>query len=137
MKWTAVLAIGGYALVADAEVFAYAIRNTGLAEADEKLLAEVLAALLSEHLDQDDVDSATIRHLQRWISDKANYYLVEQNTPAKLAELYMSVCEQAEELLERERILAYEQAGERDGCYWCGADTHQTQACAQDWRAVA
>ena len=137
MKWTAVLAIGGYALVADAEVFGYAIRNTGLGAADEKLLAEVLAALLSEHLDQDDVDSATISHLQRWISDKANYYLVEQNTPAKLAELYMSVCEQAEELLERERILAYEQAGERDGCYWCGADTHQTQACAQDWRAVA
>ena len=137
MKWTAVLAIGGYALVADAEVFGYAIRNTGLGAADEKLLAEVLAALLSEHLEAEDVDSATISHLQRWMSDKANYYLIEQNTPAKLAELYVRVCEQEEELLERERILAYEKAGERDGCYWCGADTHRTQACAQDWRAVA
>ena len=138
MKWTPVkLAIGGYALLADAEVFGYAIHKTGLGEPDERVLAEVLAALLSEHVDQDDVDSATISHLQRWMSDKANYYLVEQNTPAKLAELYMSACEQEEESLERERILAYERGGEREGCYWCGADTHQTQTCAQDWRAVA
>ena len=138
MKWTpSKLAIGGYVLLADAEVFGYAIHKTGLAEADEKLLAEVLAALLSEHLDQDDVDSATIIHLKRWISDKANYYLVEENTPAKLAELYMSACVQEEDSLERERILAYERGGEREGCYWCGADTHRTQACVQDWRAVA
>jgi len=138
MKWTpSKLAIGGYVLLADAEVFGYAIHKTGLAEADEKLLAEVLAALLSEHLDQDDVDSATIIHLKKWMSDKANYYLVEQNTPAKLAGLYMSACEQEEESLERERILAYERGGEREGCYWCGADTHRTQACVQDWRAVA
>ena len=138
MKWAPVkLAIGGYVLVADAEVFGYAIHKTGLAEADEKLLAEVLTALLSDHLEEDDVDSATIVHLKRWIEDKANYHLVEQHPPAKIAGLYMSACEQEEESLERERILAYEKAGEREGCYWCGADTHWTQACAQDWRAVA
>ena len=138
MKWAPVkLAIGGYVLVANVEVFGYAIRKTGLPEVTERLLADVLAELLSEHLDQEDVDSATISHLQRWMSDKANYYLIEQNTPAKLAELYVRVCEQEEELLERERILAYEKAGEREGCYWCGADTHRTRVCAQDWRAVA
>ena len=138
MKWIPVkLSIGGYILLADAEVFGYAIRHTGLGEVGERVFAEILAALLSGHLEADDVDSATIIHLKAWLADADNYYLVEQSRPAKLAEIYMAACEQEEEALERERILAYEKAGEPDGCYWCGATTHPTRGCAQDWRAVA